>query len=168
MHMEPSSVLAHVKPVHALSFSLSQALSFFLFTLHSLSHTTLLSLSSRTIVQKVSTLCLLVGDESDFMFEDFKQALAGAARAKVGAAHFLFADAATEPRVGSLLKASRAQWPRDKGAPPVVVLVSMAGGFAPRKLEGESVTTDGVLALLDAAAAEEGRPRLDARAPDEL
>jgi len=116
----------------------------------------------------VSTLCLLVGDEDDFMFEDFKRALESAARARLGAAHFLFANAATEPRVGALVKATRASWPRDKGAPPVVVLVSMAGGFAPRKLEGQAVTADGVVALLDAAKAEESQRRKDSGSQGEL
>lgn len=92
---------------------------------------------------------VLVGQESDLMFEAFKEALLGAARANVGEAHFLFADGPSEPRIAPLLRSARAAVPgSDPGAEPVVVLVSMINAFRPRKLEGSSITADGLNALL--------------------
>jgi hypothetical protein len=103
----------------------------------------------------VTSLMVLVGDESDFMFEDFKESMLATARSHVGQAHFLYADASTEPRIAPLLRAARAVVPgSEPNAPPVVVLVSMVNAYRPRKLEGSAISAERMGAILEDAAQE--------------
>ncbi len=78
----------------------------------------------------------------------YRSSLVGAGRVHVGAAHFLFADK-SEPRIAPLLRMARAS--ADDG--PVVILVSMTGEFAPRKVLGSEITADAIGAMLVEAAA---------------
>jgi len=113
----------------------------------------------------VTSLLVLVGDEGDFMFEGFKEAMLATARAHVGAAHFLFADA-SEPRIAPLLRSARAEVPgSDVNAPPVAVLVSMTNAFRPRKVEGSAISAEGLGALLAEAKDERDRAEEEPEEP---
>lgn len=90
----------------------------------------------------VSVLCVLVGEEEDFMFADFKSSLLEAAKSWLGKAHFLFADRG-EARIAPLVRASRAP---ETG--PCVILISMEHKFPPTFIEGAAISPASIGELL--------------------
>lgn len=94
----------------------------------------------------VKNLCILVGNEQDFMFEDFKNSLEEVANKYIGFAHYLFADQ-SEARISGLLRSVGV----DHVTEPIVVLVSMKNEFRPNKISGSKIDFESISGLIEEA-----------------
>jgi thiol-disulfide isomerase/thioredoxin len=94
----------------------------------------------------VKNLCILVGNEKDFMFEEFKSSLEEVSNKYVGFAHYLYADQ-SEVRLSGLLRSVNVEVVTE----PIVILVSMKNEFKPSKISGSKIDAESISSLIDRA-----------------
>mmetsp|Transcript_9221 Transcript_9221/g.11085 ORF Transcript_9221/g.11085 Transcript_9221/m.11085 type:complete len:647 (-) Transcript_9221:280-2220(-) len=84
----------------------------------------------------VKNLCLLFGNENDFMYEEYKLILESISNDNIGFAHYLYTNY-NEMRLTSMLKSLNVN--SETMNEPMIVLVSMINEFKPYKIIGNKI-----------------------------